>query len=62
MMCFVLMQPLDKDYRIFNVGTDFKACDCTGGCTDTVRESALKVVFWEKHFLPHRGIEPASVD
>ena len=29
------------------------------GCTDTVRESALKVD-WEKNPLPHRGIEPAS--
>ena len=27
-----------------------------GGCTDTVRESAL----WEKNPLPHLGIEPAS--
>ena len=31
------------DYRIFNVGTDVSACDCTRGYTDTVRESALKV-------------------
>ena len=31
------------DYRIFNVHTDVNACDCTRGCTDTVRESALKV-------------------
>ena len=30
-----------------------------GCCTDTVRESALKVD-WEKNPLPHRGIEPAS--
>ena len=29
------------------------------GCTDTVRESALKVD-WEKNPLLHRGIEPAS--
>ena len=29
------------------------------GCTDTVRESALKVD-WEKNPLPHRGIEPAT--
>ena len=27
-------------------------------CTDTVRESALKVD-WEKNPLPHQGIEPA---
>ena len=35
------------DYKIFNVRTDVNACDCTRGCTDTVRESALKVD-WEK--------------
>ena len=31
-----------------------------GGCTDTVRESALEVD-WEKNPLPHLGFEPASV-
>ena len=31
------------DYGIFNVRTDTNACDFTQGCTDTVRESALKV-------------------
>ena len=31
------------DSGIFNVRTDVNACDCTRGCTDTVRESALKV-------------------
>ena len=31
------------DYGIFNVYTDVNARDCTLGCTDTVRESALKV-------------------
>ena len=31
------------DYRIFNARTDVDACDCTRGCTDTARESALKV-------------------
>ena len=31
------------DYRIFNASTDDNACDNTRGCTDTVRESALKV-------------------
>ena len=31
------------DCRIFNVRTDVNACDCTRGCADTVRESALKV-------------------
>ena len=28
---------------IFNVRRDVNACDCTPRCTDTVRESALKV-------------------
>ena len=49
----------DMDYGIFNVRTDIKACDCTRGCTDIVRESALKVD-WEKNPLPPRGIEPTS--
>ena len=31
------------DYGIFDLRTDVNACDCTRGCTDTVRESALKV-------------------
>ena len=32
------------DYRIFNVHTDVNARNLhMGGCTDTVRESALKV-------------------
>ena len=31
------------DYGIFNVRTDVNACDCTRGCTNTERESALKV-------------------
>ena len=30
------------------------------GCTDTIREPALKVD-WEKNPLPHQGLEPASV-
>ena len=46
----------DKDYGIFKVSTYVSARDCTRGCTDTVRESALKV----ENPLPHRGIEPAS--
>ena len=29
------------DYRIFIVHTDVNASDCTRGCTDTERESAL---------------------
>ena len=35
----------DMGYRIFNMCTDFNACDCTwggGGVSDTVKESALK--------------------
>ena len=40
------------DYRIFNVRTDVNACNCTRGCTDTVRESALKAD-WKKKPLPH---------
>ena len=31
------------DYGIFNVHTDVNACECTLGCADTVRESALKI-------------------
>ena len=31
------------NYWILNVRTDANACDCARGCTDTVRESALKV-------------------
>ena len=31
-----------------------------GGCTDTVRETALEDV-WEKNPVPHRGREPASI-
>ena len=46
---------------IFNVRTDVSACGCTWGCTDTVRESALKVDTGSKMLLPHRGRKPASV-
>ena len=38
--------------------TDVNACDCTLGCMDTKRESALKV---EENPLPQWGIEPALV-
>ena len=31
------------DYRVFDMHTDVTACDCIQGCTDTIRESALKV-------------------
>ena len=36
------------DYGIFHVRTDVNARDCTRGCTDTIRESALKVDCGEK--------------
>ena len=39
--CFHNPPKSDMNYRIFNVRTDVNACDCTRGCTDTVRESAL---------------------
>ena len=35
-------------YRIFNVRKYVNVYDCTQGCTDTVRESALKVDSREK--------------
>ena len=41
--CFHNPPNSDMDYSIFNVHTDVNACDCARGCTDTVRESALKV-------------------
>ena len=41
--CFCNPPNSDTDYGIFNVRTDVNASDCTRGCTDTVRESALKV-------------------
>ena len=44
----------DMVYRVFNMRTDVNACDCTRGCTDTVRESAPRAD------LRHRGIESAS--
>ena len=40
--CFHNPPNFDMDYRIFNVHTDVNARNCTRGCTDTVRESALK--------------------
>ena len=54
----------DTDYGIFNVRTNVYACDCTRGCTDTVRRVCAGSWLWEKKnkqkTLPHRGIEPAS--
>ena len=47
------------DYKIFILHTEVNACDCTWGCMDIERESALKVD-WEENPLPHRGIKPAS--
>ena len=41
--CFHNPPNSDMDYGIFNVRPYVNACDCTRGCTDTVRESALKV-------------------
>ena len=58
--CFHNPSNSDMDYRILNVHTDVNACDCTLGCTDHVREFALKVDS-EKNLLPHQGIKPASV-
>ena len=46
--CFHNPPNFDMDYRIFDVRTDVNACGCTRGCTDTVRESALKVDSGEK--------------
>ena len=46
-------------YRSFNMGTDVNARNCRGGCTDTVRESALKAALGEKNLLTHRGIKHA---
>ena len=47
----------DMDYGIFNVRTDVNACDCARGCTDAVRESALKVDSGRKNPLMHREID-----
>ena len=44
------------DHRIFNVRTDVNAYDCTRGCTDTARESALKIE--SKTKIPCRTGEP----
>ena len=60
--CFHNPSNSDMDYGIFNVRTDVNAGNCTRGCTDTVRESALKVDSRrkKKKNLPRRGIKPAS--
>ena len=41
--CFHNPPNFDMDHGIFNVRADVNAWDCTRGCTDTERESALKV-------------------
>ena len=41
--CFHNPSNSDMDYRIFNVHTDVDACSYTQGCTDSIRESSLKV-------------------
>ena len=52
------------DYRIFSVRTGINACDCTRACTDTLRQSVLKVDSGIKikkiNSFPHRGIELVS--
>ena len=45
---------------IFNMCTDVKPCNCTWGCTDTQRESALKLDPGRKILL-HWGLQPTSV-
>ena len=46
--CFHNPPNSDMDYRIVNMPTDVKACDCTQGCMDTIKEFALKVDSWRK--------------
>ena len=41
--CFHNSPNSDTNYGIFDVRTEVNECDCARGCTDTVRESALKV-------------------
>ena len=41
--CFHNPPNSNMNYRFFNVHTGVNACGCTQECTDTVRESALKV-------------------
>ena len=48
-------------FGIFNVRTDFGAATAHGGCTDTVRQSAVKIDSGRKNPLPHMGLEPGSV-
>ena len=57
--CFHNSPNSGMDYKIFNVCTDVNACNCTWGCTDTIRESARKVD-WKKKPMPCWGIKPVS--
>ena len=57
--CFRNPPNSDMDYRIFNMRTSVDACDCTRGCTVTVRV-CTKCWPREKNPLPHWEIEPAS--
>ena len=43
-VCLCCHNPLtsDMDYMIFIMHTDVNACDCARGCSDTVREPALR--------------------
>ena len=50
----------DMDHRIYIVCTDFNASDCTCGCTDPERESALKADSRKKIPLLHQWIKVAS--
>ena len=48
-------------YGIFNVRTYVNVCDCTRGCSDTVKRVCTESWLWKKNPLPHREIEPAFV-
>ena len=43
-LCFNNPPNSDMNHRIFNMHTDVNASDCAWGCTDTVRESALRKI------------------
>ena len=58
--CFHNPPNFDMDYGIFNVHTHVNACDCTRGCTDTGRESALKADSGRKIPCRTARIEPES--
>ena len=59
-LCCHIAPNSDTDFRIFIARTNVNVCDCTRGCTDTVRDSALKVDYRRerKNPSPRRGIEP----